>query len=95
MHRFRLTAAEQQGIGSLSCFVIAAPYRNHGVATKLLGAALDRLRARGIKVAEAYPVKELKSAQSNYRGPLSMFTAAGFQPYRETERHLIVRKNLD
>ena len=95
MHRFGLNAATQQGVGSLACFVIAAPYRGHGVATKLLDAALDRLRARGVKVAEAYPVKELKSAQSNYRGPLSMYTAAGFEPYHETERHLIVRKNLD
>jgi GNAT superfamily N-acetyltransferase len=94
MHRFGLNASTQQGVGSLACFVIAAPYRNHGVASALLEAALERLRARGVKVAEAYPVKELKSAQSNYRGPLSMYTAAGFEPYHETERHLIVRKTL-
>ena len=95
MHRFGLNVADQQGVGSLACFVIAAPYRGHGVATKLLDAALERLRARGVKVAEAYPVKDLKSAQSNYRGPLSMYLAAGFEAYRETGRHLIVRKNLD
>ena len=94
MHRFGLNVAEQQGIGSLACFVIAAPYRGHGVAATLLDAALDRLRARGVKMAEAYPVKDAKSAQSNYRGPLSMYTAAGFEPYRETGRHLIVRKTL-
>jgi GNAT superfamily N-acetyltransferase len=94
MHRFGLNAAEQQGVGSLACFVIAAPYRGHGVATKLLAAALERLRERGVKVAEAYPVKDVKSAQSNYRGPLSMYLAAGFEPYRETGRHLIVRKTL-
>jgi len=94
MHRFGLNAAEQQGVGSLACFVIAAPYRQHGVASALLESALERLRARGVKTAEAYPVKELKSAQSNYRGPLSMYLQAGFEPYRETERHLIVRKSL-
>jgi GNAT superfamily N-acetyltransferase/uncharacterized protein YndB with AHSA1/START domain len=94
MHRFGLNAADEQGVGSLACFVIAAPYRKHGVATKLLEAALDRMRARGVKVAEAYPVKELKSAQSNYRGPLSMYLAAGFERYRETERHLVVRRIL-
>jgi GNAT superfamily N-acetyltransferase len=94
MHRFGLNASEQQGVGSLACFVIAAPYRQHGVASALLDAALARLRDRGVKTAEAYPVKELKSAQSNYRGPLSMYLQAGFQPYRETERHLIVRKSL-
>ncbi len=94
MHRFGLNAATQQGVGSLACFVIAAPYRGHRVAATLLDAALERLRARGVKIAEAYPVKQLKSAQSNFRGPLSMYTAAGFEPYRETERHLIVRKAL-
>ena len=94
MHRFGLNAAEQQGVGSLACFVISAPYRGHGVATKLLEAALERLRARGVKVAEAYPVKDLQSPQSNYRGPLSMYLAAGFEPYRETGRHLVVRKTL-
>lgn len=94
MHRFGLNVAEQQGVGSLACFVIAAPYREHGVATKLLEAALVRMRARGVKVAEAYPGKDVKSPQSNYRGPLAMYTAAGFEPYRETGRHLIVRKTL-
>jgi GNAT superfamily N-acetyltransferase len=94
MHRFGLNAVEQKNVGSLACFVIAAPYRNHGVATRLLEAALERMRARGVKVAEAYPVKELKSAQSNYRGPLSMYLGAGFEPYRETGRHMIVRKTL-
>src|SRR5205823_3619996 len=89
MHRFGLNAAEQQGVGSLACFVIAAPYRQHGVASMLLESALDRLRARRVKTAEAYPVKELKSAQSNYRGPLSMYLQAGFEPYRDTERAVV------
>jgi len=94
MHRFGLNVAEQQGVGSLACFVIAAPYRKHGVASALLDAALDRLRARGVRVAEAYPSRNQSSPQSNYRGPLQMFLRAGFEPYRETERHLIVRKTL-
>ncbi len=94
MHRFGLNAAEQQGVGSLACFVIAAPYRRHGVAAALLEAALDRLRAQGVRVAEAYPARSSDSAQVNYRGPLQMFLRAGFEPYRETERHLIVRKTL-
>jgi GNAT superfamily N-acetyltransferase len=94
MHRFGLNVAEQQGVGSLACFVIAAPYRRHGVATALLDAALERLRARGVRVAEAYPARKHDSPQVNYRGPLQMFLRAGFEPYRDTERHLIVRKTL-
>lgn len=94
MHRFGLNAGEQQGVGSLACFVIAAPYRKHGVASKLLDAALERLRARGVRVAEAYPSRNLDSPQANYRGPLQMFLRAGFEPYRETGRNVIVRKQL-
>jgi GNAT superfamily N-acetyltransferase len=94
MRRFGLDAAEHEGVGSLACFVIAAPYRGHGVATSLLDGALGRLRARGVRVAEAYPAKKLDSAQANYRGPLSMYLRAGFEPYRESERHVVVRKAL-
>jgi ribosomal protein S18 acetylase RimI-like enzyme len=94
MHRFGLNVAEQQGVGSVACFVIAASYRKHGVASALLDAALVRLRARGARFAEAYPARTSDSAQGNYRGPLQMFLRAGFEPYRETERYLIVRKAL-
>ena len=94
MHRFGLNVTEQQGVGSLACFVIAAPYRNHGVASALLDAAVERLRARGVRVAEAYPARSQDSAQANYRGPLQMFLRAGFEPHRETGRHIIVRKTL-
>jgi GNAT superfamily N-acetyltransferase len=94
MHRFGLHAGEQQGVGSVACFVIAPPYRKHGVASALLEAALERLRARGVPVVEAYPARKQDSPQGNYRGPLQMFLRAGFEPYRETERHLIVRKTL-
>jgi len=94
MHRFGLNVAEHQGVGSVACFVIAAPYRKHGVATALLESALDRLRTRGVRFAEAYPARSSDSAHSNYRGPLQMFLRAGFEPYRETGRHLILRKAL-
>ena len=94
MHRFALQAEEHVGVGSVSCFVISAPYRRHGVARRLLDAAVDRLRERGVKVVEAYPVKETDSPQSNYRGPLSMYLAAGFAPHRESGPFQIVRKTL-
>jgi ribosomal protein S18 acetylase RimI-like enzyme len=94
VHRFGLEAADHEGVGSVACFVIAAPYRGHGVASKLLDAALDRLRRRGLRAVEAYPARAEDSAQANYRGPLSMYLRAGFEPYRETDSHLIMRKSL-
>jgi ribosomal protein S18 acetylase RimI-like enzyme len=94
MHKLGLSADDHEGVGSVACFVIAAPYRGHGVASRLLDAAIERLRERGIRAVEAYPNRSDDSAQANYRGPLSMFLRAGFEPYRETERSVIVRKTL-
>ena len=95
MHRFGLEAADHDGVGSIACFVIAAPYRGHGVATRLLDGAVERLRARGLRAAEAYPGRtDTTAPQAHYRGPLSMFLRAGFEPYRETERYVVVRKPL-
>ena len=94
MQRFGLDVAEHDGVGSLACFVIAAPYRGHGIATRLLDAALDRMRARGLRAAEAYPAEIDDAPQSNYRGPLHMFVRAGFEPYREAGKYRILRKSL-
>ena len=92
--RFKLDPADHEGVGSIGCFVIAAPYRGHGVASRLLETAIDRLRAKGLRSVEAYPSKTEDSAQGNYRGPLEMFRRAGFAPYRELERYVVVRKDL-
>jgi len=94
-HRYGLEAADQQGVGSVACFVIAAQYRGHGVATRLLEVALERLRAKGFRAVEAYPPKKSDgTAQGSYRGPLEMYLRAGFEPYREAGRTLVVRKAL-
>lgn len=94
MHKFGLAAEDHEGVGSVACFVIAAPYRGHGVASRLLEAAVERLRARGLRAVEAYPARADDSPHSNYRGPLAMFLRAGFEPYGDFERSLIVRKTL-
>jgi ribosomal protein S18 acetylase RimI-like enzyme/uncharacterized protein YndB with AHSA1/START domain len=97
MRKLSLEAFEQDGVGSLACFVIAAPYRGHGVATKLLDAALQRLKAKGLRAVEAYPRKEGdgSSAQDYYRGALPMYERAGFTKYRDAGRYLVVRKSLE
>ena len=95
MSRFKLEPAGQEGVGSVACFVIAAPYRSHGVASKLLDAAIERLRARGLRAIEAYPSRGGdNTAQANYRGPLEMYVRAGFEPYKELERNIVMRKSL-
>lgn len=95
MMKLKLDVPDHDQVGSVACFVIAAPYRGHGVATKLLDAAIERLRAKGLRAVEAYPRKEGDgSAQAHYRGSLRMYEKAGFEPYRETDRYYVVRKQL-
>jgi GNAT superfamily N-acetyltransferase len=94
MHRFGLTSPDHEGVGSVACFVIASPYRGHGVASRLLDVAVERLRAKGMNAVEAYPKRSDDSQHTNYRGPLAMFLRAGFEPYREAGSHLILRKRL-
>ena len=94
MKRYDIALESHEGVGSLACFVIAAPYRGHGVARRLLAEALDRMRARQVKVVEAYPARDIDSPQSNFRGPLSMYLKAGFELYREAGPVQVVRKTL-
>jgi ribosomal protein S18 acetylase RimI-like enzyme len=93
--RYALEVADHQGVGSVACFVIASQYRGHGVATRLLEEALERLRTKGFRAVEAYPPKEGDGTpQGSYRGPLGMYLRAGFEPYREAGNTVIVRKTL-
>jgi GNAT superfamily N-acetyltransferase len=95
MRKLKLEAPDHQGVGSVACFVVAAPYRGHGVAARLLDTAIERLRARGLRAVEAYPTRTGDDTpQGNYRGPLSLYLQAGFEPYRELDRYTVVRKTL-
>src|SRR5437868_14998086 len=42
-------------VGAIVCFVVAPDQRRQGIATQLLEAAVEHLRSRGMKTAEAYP----------------------------------------
>jgi ribosomal protein S18 acetylase RimI-like enzyme len=95
MHKLGLATADHEGVGSVACFVIAAPYRGHGVASKLLDFAVDKLRACGLRAVEAYPARSDDSQHTNYRGPLAMFLRAGFHIHSENGPRVIVRKKLD
>ena len=81
-------------VGSIVCFVVAAPYRGQGVASRLLDAACGHLRGKGMAIAEAYPPKEPASDARAYHGPLPMYLSNGFAVYREEEHYVVVRRAL-
>ena len=85
-------------VGAIVCFVVAPDQRRQGIATQLLDAALEHLRSRGMKTAEAYPwlgeVDQSKWVFSQYVGPLSMYVKAGFEIVERNEDFCVVRKEL-
>lgn len=90
--------AKDPTTGAIVCFVVAPDQRRQGIATRLLDAALEHLRRRGMRVAEAYPfVGEPDPAgwpQVNYLGPLSMYVKAGFDIAERHDKYAVVRKSL-
>lgn len=67
--RFELQPDERQKVGSIACFVIAAPYRGLGVAGRLLEAACDRLRGGGHGVGRGLPRQPRHTAGQLSRSP--------------------------
>jgi GNAT superfamily N-acetyltransferase len=82
------------GIGSIFCFVVAAPYRRQGVAARLLEAACEYLRGFELEWAEAYPARTAHSEAHAFNGPLEMYAEAGFVEHADAGDRVIVRKRL-
>jgi GNAT superfamily N-acetyltransferase len=81
---------------ALSCFLIAPPYRGHGIAARLLERVLADAPGRGIRAVEAYPFHEGRQNAfgPDFHGSPAMFAAAGFEPVEKRERYTVVRKTL-
>jgi GNAT superfamily N-acetyltransferase len=76
----------------ISCFVIAPPFRRHGVASALLDRVIADAAARGAAWIEGYPLnKPDDSDAGHFRGPRSMYDARGFVPIVVRERDTVVR----
>jgi ribosomal protein S18 acetylase RimI-like enzyme len=80
--------------GAIFCFIVAPEQRGQGVASALLEAACLGLRAQGLMVAQARPLKDPTSAP-NERGPLPMYLKAGFVVVNEyQDGTVLVQKQL-
>lgn len=72
---------DDASVWAITCFVVRREFRRHGLAGRLLDAAIAHARAHGGRVVEGYPLDlEAKHATSNelFHGALSMFLDAGF-----------------
>lgn len=76
----------------VSCFVIAPPYRRHGVASALLDRVIEKAATRGALWIEGYPRNEPENNDAaHFRGPQSMYIKRGFQPVVVRERDTVMR----
>lgn len=81
--------------GCIVCFVIHPDHRRQGVATALLGAAVESFRAQGFEAVIGFPFENKDDPEKAYRGSIGMYTNLGFE-ILETENDLcIVRKELN
>jgi GNAT superfamily N-acetyltransferase len=70
-----------EGVWSVLCFVVRKDARRRGVASRLLGAAVEHARAHGAKTVEGHPYDERLRPPTGwdlYVGTTSMFVRAGF-----------------
>jgi len=83
---------EPGSVIGISCFVIAPPFRKHGVASALLDRVIADAAARGAAWVEAYPHNQPdESDAAHFRGARSMYDARGFQLIKMRERDMVVR----
>ncbi len=77
----------------VSCFVIAPPFRRHGIASALLDRVMADASARGASWIEGYPHHAPEPSDAgHFRGPRSMYDARGFEPIAVRERDTVVRR---
>jgi len=76
----------------VSCFVIAPPFRRHGIASALLDRVIADASARGASWVEGYPDNAPEESDAgHFRGARSMYDARGFEPIEVRERDTVVR----
>jgi GNAT superfamily N-acetyltransferase len=74
----------------VTCFAVHRRYRNMGVASALLGAAVELARAHGAAAVEGHPVDtdglraDRASASALFTGTRGLFVAAGFAEVART-----------
>jgi GNAT superfamily N-acetyltransferase len=79
----------------VSCFVIAPPFRRHGVAAALLDRVIADAAARGASWIEGYPHNApAENDAAHFRGPRSMYQARGFEPIEVRERDTVMRLSV-
>ena len=80
---------------AVSCFVVAPPFRRHGVASALLDRVIADAPARGAAWVEGYPRNEPQNSDAHhFRGSRSMYDARGFESVMVRDRDTVMRLTM-
>ncbi len=84
---------EPRTVIGVSCFVVAPPFRRHGVASALLDRVIEDAPSRRAAWIEGYPRNEPEAGDAgHFRGRRSMYEARGFVPVEVRGRDTVVRR---
>ncbi|MFO7546380.1 MAG: GNAT family N-acetyltransferase [Trueperaceae bacterium] len=87
---------EAASVIGVSCFVVAPPYRRHGVAASLLDRIIADAAARGAAWIEAYPHDRPEGNDAgHYRGSRSMYEVRGFAPIEPVGSATVMRRQVE
>jgi GNAT superfamily N-acetyltransferase len=88
---------DDRPVWSIVCFFVVPSARGRGVSERMLRAALDYARSRGVRLVEAYPVDKEQRSHPDFMffGAMSMYDRAGFKEVaRRRPARPVVRKTL-
>jgi len=81
-------------VGLTICYVVDPAYRNHGLARRLLEAAIAGFRQAGYAAAIALPVDLPMPGERRYRGSLNMYQEAGYVQITSLDVVKVLRLDL-
>jgi len=85
---------DAEATGAIFCCVVAPEARGQGIAGRLLQAACDGLRARGLRWVQAEPRRDASGPAANHLRPLATHLAAGFSIASEdAQGNVVVRRS--
>jgi GNAT superfamily N-acetyltransferase len=77
----------------VSCFIIAPPYRRHGIAGMLLDKMIADAAERGARWIEGYPHHDPEDHDAgHFRGPRHLYDNRGFEPIERREHDTVMRR---
>jgi GNAT superfamily N-acetyltransferase len=84
---------DPETVVGVSCFIIAPPFRRHGLTARLLDRVIADAADRGARWVEGYPYNEPEGDDpSHYRGPKAIYDARGFEPVERREYETVLRR---